>query len=88
MAGSARTRARRVEALPEHPCGSRFPDIIGESEAILRLKASILKAAASEPGISLATLYRRTGQLGLFPGKRGNPDAQTYTRGAGNARAA
>ena len=46
------------------------------------------KAAASEPGISLATLYRRTGQLGLFPGKRGNPDAQTYTRGAGNARAA
>ena len=79
MAGSARTRARRVEALPEHPCGSRFPDIIGESEAMLRLKASILKAAAhgrkkaaaSEPGISLATLYRRTGQLGLFPGKRG-----------------
>ena len=30
----------------EHPCGSRFPDIIGESEAMLRLKASILKAAA------------------------------------------
>ena len=23
MAGFARTRARRVEALPEHPCGSR-----------------------------------------------------------------
>ena len=23
MSGFARTRARRVEALPEHPCGSR-----------------------------------------------------------------
>ncbi|MCB8572945.1 hypothetical protein [Bilophila wadsworthia] len=46
MSGFARTRARRVEALPEHPCGSRFPGITGESEAMLRLKASILKAAA------------------------------------------
>ena len=31
---------------------------------------------------------RRMGQLGLLPGKRGNPDGRTYTRGAGNARAA
>ena len=88
MAGFARTRACRVEALPEHPCGSRFPGITGESEAMLRLKASILKAAASEPGISLATLCRRMGQLGLLPGKRGNPDGRTYTRVEGNARAA
>lgn len=88
MSGFARTRARRVEALPEHPCGSRFPGITGESEAMLRLKASILKAAASEPGISLATLCRRMGQLGLLPGKRGNPDGRTYTRVEGNARAA
>ena len=88
MSGFARTRARSVEALPEHPCGSRFPGITGESEAMLRLKASILKAAASEPGISLATLCRRMGQLGLLPGKRGNPDGRTYTRVEGNARAA
>ena len=97
MSGFARTRARRVEALTEHPCGSRFPGITGESEAMLRLKASILKAAAhgrekkaaaSEPGISLATLCRRMGQLGLLPGKRGNPDGRTYTRVEGNARAA
>ena len=88
MSGFARTRARRVEALPEHPCDSRFPGITGESEAMLRLKASILKAAACEPGISLATLYRRMGQLGLLPGKRGNPDGRTYTRVEGNARAA
>ena len=46
------------------------------------------KAAASEPGISLATLCRRMGQLGLLPGKRGNPDGRTYTRVEGNARAA
>ncbi|WP_279029147.1 hypothetical protein [Bilophila wadsworthia] len=46
MSWFARTRARRVEALPEHPCDSCFPGITGESEAMLRLKASILKAAA------------------------------------------
>ena len=58
-----------LELKKEHPCGSRFPGITGESEAMLRLKASILKAAAhgrekrtaSELGISLATLYRRMG---------------------------
>ena len=31
---------------------------------------------------------RRMGQLGLLPGKRGNPDGRTYTRVEGNARAA
>ena len=74
MAGSARTRARRVEALPEHPCGSRFPDIIGESEAMLRLKASILKAAAhgrkkggGERDERVAVKARQRWQEGLCP---------------------
>ena len=87
MSGFARTRARRVEALPEHPCDSCFPGITGESETMLRHTEG-KKAAASEPGISLATLCRRMGQLGLLPGKRGNPDGRTYTRVEGNARAA
>ena len=75
MSWFARTRARRVEALPEHPCGSRFPGITGESEAMLRLKASILKAAAWD-------------SLGCSPESGGNPDGRTYTRVEGNARAA
>ena len=33
-----------LELKKEHPCGSRFPGITGESEAMLRLKASILTA--------------------------------------------
>lgn len=47
LIGFTRLRGRGVEPLPEHPCDSRFPGIVGESEAMLRLRASILKAAAT-----------------------------------------
>lgn len=45
--GFAWVRGRDVEPLPERPRDDRFPNIIGESKAILRLKAAILKAAAT-----------------------------------------
>lgn len=46
--GFAWVRGRDVESLPEQPRDDRFPSIIGESKAILRLKAAILKAAGHE----------------------------------------
>ena len=45
--GFAWARGRDVESLPEQPRDDRFPSIIGESKAILRLKAAILKAAGT-----------------------------------------
>ena len=45
--GFAWARGRDVEPLPEQPRDDRFPSIIGESKAILRLKAAILKAAGT-----------------------------------------
>ena len=45
--GFAWARGRDVESLPEQPRDDRFPRIIGESKAILRLKAAILKAAGT-----------------------------------------
>ena len=45
--GFAWVRGRGVEPLPDRPRDDRFHDIIGESKAILRLKAANLKAAAT-----------------------------------------